>query len=173
MFGYLFGYLIFGCGILHESASKFKEMVFDRFGFEVDVHEFPESTKTAEGAADAIGCDVSQIGKNIVMKVEDDLVVIVTSGSNRVSEEKLGSFLNVSSADIRTAGPEEIKDKTGWSIGGVPPFCHDEEVMVILDKTLMGFDTVWTAAGTPNTVFPISSKKLKEFADAEVAEVAE
>ncbi|MFW5902995.1 MAG: YbaK/EbsC family protein [archaeon] len=156
---------------MHETALKFKEQVLEEYEFEIDVHKFPEGTKTAKGAAKAIGCNVSQIGKNIVMKVEDDLVVVITSGSNRVSEKKLANIFNVSDSNVRTANPNEIKEKTGWSIGGVPPFCHKEKIKVLLDEKLTEFEEVWTAAGTPNTVFPISPQKLIEFSNAEVADI--
>lgn len=158
---------------MHETANEFKELVLEEYNFEVDIHEFPEGTKTARDAAKAIGCDVAQIAKSIVMKADDELVIVITSGENRVSEKKLGSILDVPPNKVNTAPPEEIKEKTGWSIGGVPPFCHKNNIKVLLDETLTQFNQIWAASGTPNTVFPIKSNKLKDFSNAKKAKVAE
>jgi prolyl-tRNA editing enzyme YbaK/EbsC (Cys-tRNA(Pro) deacylase) len=156
---------------MHERAAEFRKRARDEYDFRVDVHEFPEGTKTAEDAADAVGCDVAQIASSIVMRAGADLVVVVTSGANRVSEAKLADLRGVAEAAVSTADADEIRDALGWSIGGVPPFCHDGDLPVYLDETLAEFETVWAAAGTPEAVFPVDPETLREYADADVADV--
>ncbi|WP_128478181.1 YbaK/EbsC family protein [Halorussus pelagicus] len=158
---------------MHERAAEFADRARRRHDFEVDVEEFPEGTKTAADAADAIGCDVAQIASSIAMRADDCLVVVVTSGANRVSETKLADRLGLAEDDVAIADAGEIKAALGWSIGGVPPFCHDADVPVFLDRTLTEFETVWAAAGTPEAVFPIAPDELRELSGAEVADVAE
>jgi len=158
---------------MHETAAQFGERALDRYGFEVEVHEFPEGTKTAADAADAIGCDVAQIASSIVMLVDGELVVSVTSGANRVSEAKLASAVGAPRSEVGTASPGEIKETLGWTIGGVPPFCHDTEVTVVMDETLLEHETVWAAAGTPDAVFPVAPERLRELSGAEPVDVAE
>jgi len=158
---------------MHETAARFGERALDRYGFKIEVHEFPAGTKTAADAADAIGCDVAQIASSIVMLVGGDLVVSVTSGANRVNEEKLASAVGTPRSDVRTASPDEIKETLGWTIGGVPPFCHDTEVPVVMDETLLKHETVWAAAGTPDAVFAITPERLQELSGAEPVDVAE
>lgn len=158
---------------MHPRAEEFAERAMETYGFEVDVHEFPEGTKTAADAAEAIGCDVTEIASSIVFLADDEPVVVVTSGANRVSEEKLAEALDVAEESVSIADPETIKDALGWSIGGVPPFCHDSDVPVLLDETLTEYETVWGAAGTPMAVFPIAPETLRELADAKPADVAE
>lgn len=158
---------------MHPRAEEFRRVADEQYGFEVDVHEFPEGTKTAADAAEAIGCEVAQIASSIVFVADGEVVVSVTSGANRVSEARLADELGVDPADVRTANADEIKETLGWSIGGVPPFCHETAVPVLFDETLAEFDTVWAAAGTPETVFPISPDDLREYADARTAAVAE
>lgn len=158
---------------MHERAATFRDQAKDEYGFSVDIHEFPEGTKTATDAAAAIGCDVAQIASSIVFNVDDDVVVVVTSGANRVDETKLATALDRDGAAISTASPETIKETLGWSIGGVPPFCHDNPVPVLFDETLTEHDTVWAAAGTPKAVFPISPSDLLSFSGATVAAIAE
>jgi prolyl-tRNA editing enzyme YbaK/EbsC (Cys-tRNA(Pro) deacylase) len=157
---------------MHPRAVEFTERARDELGVDVDAHEFPEGTKTAEDAAEAIGCDVAQIASSIAM-VADQLVVVVTSGANRVSEQRLATLRDVDPEDVRMAEADEIKETLGWSIGGVPPFLHDTAVPVYLDETLTEFETVWAAAGTPQAVFPVSPDRIRELADATVANVAQ
>jgi prolyl-tRNA editing enzyme YbaK/EbsC (Cys-tRNA(Pro) deacylase) len=158
---------------MHERAEEFADRARREYDFEVEIKEFPEGTKTAEDAAEAIGCDVAQIASSIAMRADDTLIVAVTSGANRVSEAKLADLRGLDEADVAMADAGEIKAALGWSIGGVPPFCHDAEVPVYLDETLTKFETVWAAAGTPEAVFPIDPEELKDLSGAEVADVAE
>ncbi|NHN58751.1 MULTISPECIES: YbaK/EbsC family protein [Halorussus] len=158
---------------MHRRAQEFADRAAREYDFEVDVEEFPEGTKTAADAADAVGCDVAQIASSIAMRADDRLVVVVTSGANRVSEAKLADLLDLDEADVEMADAGEIKAALGWSIGGVPPFCHDADVPVFLDETLAEFGTVWAAAGTPEAVFPIDPDRLQELSGAKAVDVAE
>jgi len=155
---------------MHERAVAFSERAADQYGLDIEVQEFPEGTKTAADAAEAVGCELGQIASAIGL-VADQLVVVVTSGANRVDTRKLSTLRGVHTA--RMAEPDEISETLGWSIGGVPPFCHDTAVPVYMDETLTGYETVWAAAGTPEAVFPISPERIIECADATVADIAE
>jgi len=158
---------------MHDRAAEFRTRANDEFGFEVDVHEFPEGTKTAKDAAAAVGCDVAQIASGIVVSAGDGLVVVVTSGANRVSMAKLAAERGLDERDVGMADADDIKATLGWSIGGVPPFCHDSEVPVYMDETLLDHERVWAAAGTPEAVFPIDPDTLREYAGAKPLDVAE
>ncbi|MFQ3320914.1 MAG: prolyl-tRNA editing enzyme YbaK/EbsC (Cys-tRNA(Pro) deacylase) [Natronomonas sp.] len=158
---------------MHPRAREFEQRAHEAFGIDVDVHEFPEGTKTAADAAEAIGCDIAQIASGIVLSADDDLVVVVTSGANRVTFGKLAALLDVPESSVSMADADDIKETLGWSIGGVPPFCHETDVPVFLDETLTEFEEVWAAAGTPEAVFPIAPDALQELAGARVADVAE
>ncbi len=155
---------------MHERAAAFRQQAAESFDIDVDVHEFPEGTKTAEDAAAVVGCDLAQIASALAF-VADQLVVVVTSGANRVDTAKLGALRDAD--DARMATPDEVSSTLGWSIGGVPPFCHDTAVPVYLDETLTDHETVWAAAGTPEAVFPIHPDDIAEHADAEVVDVVE
>ncbi|QSW98669.1 YbaK/EbsC family protein [Haloterrigena alkaliphila] len=145
----------------------------EAYGFDPAVEEFPEGTKTAADAADAVGCDVAQIASSLVFDVDGSLAVSVTSGANRVDEGALGRAFEAPADAVSMADAGRITDELGWSIGGVPPFCHDRPVPVIVDETLLEFGTVWAAAGTPEAVFPIDPDELRRYADGEPAAVAE
>jgi len=157
---------------MHERAAEFAERASEEHGVDVEVHEFDEGTKTARDAADAVGCDVAQIASSIVVVVDGDQpVVVVTSGANRVDLDKVAVYRD--GVDARMAEADEVKEATGWSIGGVPPFCHATDVPVLLDETLLDHDEVWAAAGTPTAVWPIDPERLRAVAGAEPAAVAE
>jgi prolyl-tRNA editing enzyme YbaK/EbsC (Cys-tRNA(Pro) deacylase) len=156
---------------MHPRAEAFASAARDRDGFDPDVREFPEGTKTAADAADAIGCDVAQIASSIAVSTSDGLVVVVTSGANRVDLDRVAELVDAGSASLADA--EEVKESLGWSIGGVPPFYHERDVPVYVDETLLEWDEVWAAAGTPSAVFPIDPERLRVMADAEPANVAE
>ena len=158
---------------MHPRAEEFSRRATDEHGFDVEVYEFPEGTKTAEDAAEAVGCDVAQIASGIVLSAGDGLVVVVTSGANRVDEAKVADLVGVASGDVSMGDPDDIKATLGWSIGGVPPFCYESDVPVFVDETLSEHEEVWAAAGTPEAVFPIAPDRLRDVAGATVADIAE
>ena len=86
-------------------------------------------------------------------------------------EDRLAAHLGADA--VTMADPELVREATGYGIGGVPPFCHDQRIPVFVDRTLVGFDTVWAAAGTPKAVFPIDPDDLLAAADASPVDVAE
>lgn len=158
---------------MHSRAAEFCDRCRTRFGFDPEVKEFPEGTKTAADAAEAIGCDVAQIASSIAIDVDESLIVVITSGANRVD---LGEVARLRSTDedlVSMADAETVKETLGWTIGGVPPFLHETDVPVYLDTTLCDYETVWAAAGTPEAVFPIAPRRLRELAGATLATVAE
>ncbi|MFC7072710.1 YbaK/EbsC family protein [Halovenus rubra] len=155
---------------MNERVAAFGERAATEYGLDIEAEEFPEGTKTAQDAATAIDCEVAQIASSIVFMV-DTVVVVVTSGANTVDTRKLSALRGVH--DARMAEPEEVRKATGYAIGGVPPFCHDEELPVYLDEELTDFETVWAAAGTPEAVFPITPEEIIEDAGAKVVDVTE
>ena len=127
-------------------------------GLEVQPHRFPEGAKTAVDAANAIGCDVAQIVKSLVFMADDRPVMAFTSGANRVDEAKLASL--VGAGAVRRATPEEARSATGFAVGGTPPFGHPERLTCLVDHDLLAWDEIWAAAGTPDSVFPLTPADL-------------
>jgi prolyl-tRNA editing enzyme YbaK/EbsC (Cys-tRNA(Pro) deacylase) len=156
---------------MHPRAEEFAECAAAEHGIEVVVEEFDEGTKTAEDAAAVVDCDVAQIASGLVFAADGDPVMVITSGANRVNEDRLAAHLGADAVEM--ADPELVRAATGYGIGGVPPFCHERHVPVLLDPTLRQFDEVWAAAGTPQAVFPIDPDELVAAADATPADVTE
>ena len=132
--------------------------------------EFSESTRTAEEAARAIGTTVERIVKSLVFAAADQPVLALVSGGNRVAIARLAEALG---ASVRRADAELVRAATGFAIGGVPPLGHATELTVLLDEDLLRYDLVYAAAGTPNTVFPITPEELLRVTGARVVALKE
>jgi len=141
---------------------KASRRLFDSVDLDAQVHHFPEGTKTAEDAANAIGCPVAAIVKSLVFMVEDDPVVALVPGDLRLDTDKLSTVAG--GGAVRRASLDQVREATGYAAGGTPPFGHARQLRVFADPALQRNDPVWAAAGTPTTVFPISISDLDRLA---------
>ncbi len=142
-------------------------------GLVIEVREYPDDgARTAEDAANAVGCTVDQIVKSMIFAAKTDdrseLVLALTAGSNKVDPAALAALAGADRCG--RADPEDVRAATGYAIGGVPPFGHKNELRTWLDPHLLTFDEVWGAAGTPRHVFPIAPDRLVELTGAVAAE---
>ena len=134
---------------------------------EVRVEEFPEGTPTAKDAARAVGCELGQIVKSVILVDGDEPLLCLCAGDRRVAIDRLGE-------DVRMARANEVRDITGYAIGGVPPLGHDRPIRTLADRSLTRFDVVWCAAGTPNALFGAPLDDLLAAIDGvEVADIGE
>lgn len=134
------------------------------------VSTFPEGTRTAVDAAAAIGCEVAQIVKSLVFRLESGApLLVVASGSNRVDERKLEGLVG---EPVGKADAAFVREATGFAIGGVPPAGHPAPVTTLVDEDLLAHEEVWAAAGTPRTVFPLTPAELVAMTSGRVADVA-
>ena len=136
---------------------------------DIKINDFDEFTHTAIQAATALKCDVSQIAKSLIFKTESGKpVLIIASGSNRVDTTKIAKLLGES---ISKADANFVKEKTSYTIGGVPPFAFPENIIIIIDEDLLKFDTIWASAGTNNSVFSITPDNLVKISQGQVADI--
>jgi prolyl-tRNA editing enzyme YbaK/EbsC (Cys-tRNA(Pro) deacylase) len=149
------------------AVQRFEREAQER-GLSLEVHEFPQGTKTAEAAARAVGCEVGQIVKSLVFMADAQPFVALTSGANRADTDRLAEALGVEA--VRRADPDEARQATGFAIGGTPPFGYPQPVRVLMDRDLLGYEVVWAAAGTPQAVFPIAPDQLVQASGAEPTE---
>ena len=127
------------------------------------VREFPQGTRTAADAAAAIGCEVGAICKSLVFRVGDEPLLVIASGANRVDEARFGAV---------KADAAFVREHTGYAIGGVPPYGHPRTLRTIVDEDLLAYTTVWAAAGTPSSVFPLAPDELVRRTGASVERVS-
>lgn len=151
--------------VRHPTVQRFQERLTE-LGLQAHVHELAASTRTAAEAADAVGVEVGQIVKSLVFVDGDGPVLCLCAGDRRVDTTKLG-------ADVRQATGDEVREATGFAIGGVPPLGHERPVRTVVDSSLLRFPTVWCAAGTPHAVFSVSTEALiAAIPDAAVQDVS-
>lgn len=117
-----------------------------------------------------MGATLGQIVKSLVFTAGGDPLLVIASGSNRVSTAKVGAIVG---AAVERADAELVKRATGFSIGGVPPVAHARPLRILVDRDLLGYDEVWAAAGMPNAVFPIAPDELVRVTGGEPADVRE
>jgi Cys-tRNA(Pro) deacylase len=141
----------------------------ERLGLEIEVRVFPQGTRTAEDAAAAVECDVAQIVKSLVFVVDDQPVVALVGGADRLDERKLAEAAG--GTTVRRANADEVRAATGYAVGGVPPFGYTTPLRCFVDDALLAHDVVWAAAGTPTHVFASEPHALAAVANAEVVEI--
>lgn len=153
-----------------QSAKTFQDSL-NNLGLCCKVLEFSSSTKTAIDAANSLACEVAQIVKSIIFKTKntEKPVLVLASGPNRINEKQIELLVD---EKIVKADADFVKQVTGFVIGGVPPICHKTRIeFIFIDKSLLKFDEVWAAAGTPNAVFCIKSNDLLNHVEGKVIEI--
>jgi Cys-tRNA(Pro) deacylase len=138
-------------------------------GVDVQPRRFPEGTKTAQDAANAIGVAVGQIVKSLVFAVDGVVLMAYVSGANQLDEKKLAAAAG--GMKCSRVDADAVREATGFPIGGVPPFGHSTKLRIFIDPDLLQFDEVWAAAGTWNDVFPINPSDLQRVTNGVVVEI--
>jgi prolyl-tRNA editing enzyme YbaK/EbsC (Cys-tRNA(Pro) deacylase) len=141
-------------------------------GLATEVKELAASTRTAQEAAAAVGCEVAQIVKSLVFRKTGSggALLALVSGTNRASEARLAALAG---EPVARADADFVREHTGFAIGGVPPLGHKEPLAVLIDRHLVSFPVVWAAAGSPNAVFAVSPADLQRITAGQVADLAE
>lgn len=144
---------------LTKSARRVQDALATK-GLDFKVIELDESTRTAQDAATAIGCEVAQIIKSLLFCTADthQPLLVLTSGVNRVNEKTITHYVG---EKIKKADADFTREVTGYAIGGIPPLGHKSEIKTIIDEDLLHYDELWAAAGTPNAVFCLKSSSLQ------------
>jgi prolyl-tRNA editing enzyme YbaK/EbsC (Cys-tRNA(Pro) deacylase) len=154
---------------LSASAQKVQDALSAR-GMTLQVVELPGSTRTAQEAAQAIGCDVGQIVKSLVFKGKRSAkpVLVIASGGNRVNEQKIEALIG---EPLGKADADFVRQQTGFVIGGVPPVGHNQPLLTYVDADLLQYSEIWAAAGTPHAVFRLTPQELCELTGGDVLEL--
>ncbi len=155
---------------MHATTQKFYDKAAEQ-GFTLDILEYEETTRSAQEAADAIGCRVGQIVKSLCFAVNDAPVMALVSGDNQLDTKKLAGLMGVGRKRVKRATPEMVREATGFAIGGVPPFGHDQQMTCFIDDHLLTFPEIWAAAGTPNAVFRTSVAQLQQATGGKIADL--
>ena len=131
----------------------------DQSGLPLEVVELPKSTRTAQEAADAVGCDLGQIVKSLIFRGTDSNrpILVLVSGSNRVDLDRVSEVMG---EPVQMADADFVREQTGFSIGGVAPVGLPDSIRTLIDQDLLQYQTIWAAAGTPRSIFSLSPGDL-------------
>ena len=157
--------------IIDKEPVKRVERVISKFNSKLKVIVLNTTAKTANEAANSLKCDVGAIVKSLLFRDEESFFICLVAGDKRCSLNKLKKILK--KKDVSMANADEVKEKTGFSIGGVAPVGHIKKLDVLIDKSLMRFENVFAAAGHPNCIFKINYNDLVKITNGSEKEIIE
>ena len=157
--------------ILEKEPVKRVQDFITQFDHKLKVLVLETTARTAKDAAESLGCEVGAIVKSLVFRADDNFLICLVAGDKRCSLNKLKKVIN--KKDVCMANADEVKTYTGFSIGGVAPIAHLKKLNILIDKSLGRFQSVFAAAGHPNSIFKIEYNQLVQMAKGEVKEIAE
>lgn len=140
-------------------------------GIATDIIVHAEPTHSSQAAADVLGIDVAQIAKSVIFRTQtsDRVVLVIASGANRVNEQRVVAEIGEA---IGKASAAFVKERTGFTIGGVAPVGHLTAPITLFDESLLLFEVIYPAAGHPNTGFAVAPRALATAAGAKVCAIA-
>lgn len=128
-------------------------------GMTGEITALADSARSAKEAADALGIEVGQVASSIVFKLDDESpLLVITSGRHKVDTELVAKELNQSK--LHRVDADYVKEKSGFSIGGVSPIGWVSQATILIDLALNDYDVLWAAAGHPHSVFPTTYAEL-------------
>jgi prolyl-tRNA editing enzyme YbaK/EbsC (Cys-tRNA(Pro) deacylase) len=154
---------------LSASAQRVQDILRE-LGYPFTVLESETHTRTAQEAADLVGCELGQIVKSLIFKGAQTgkPILVLTSGPNRVDEARISQY---AAEPISRADPEFVRAVTGFAIGGIPPVGHNQPMETYLDEDLLQHQAIWAAGGTPNSLFELTPTALQQMTGGDVATV--
>ena len=157
--------------LLDKEPVKRAEKFLKNFDQSLEVLVLENSARTAQDAATALACDVGAIVKSLLFRTESTFILCLVAGDKRCSLNKLKKIKD--KKDISMATPEDVKTQTGYTIGGVSPIGHLEDIEIIIDNSLERFNELFAAAAHPNCVFKINYNDIQKITNGKVEDIIE
>ena len=157
--------------LLNKEPVKRVQDFIAQFDPKLKVLSLNTTARTAKDAAESLGCEIGAIVKSLVFRANDTFLICLVAGDKRCSLNKLKKV--ISKKDVCMANAEEVKTNTGFSIGGVAPIAHLKKLNILIDQSLGRFQSVFAAAGHPNSIFKIEYSQLAQMTKGEVKEIIE
>ena len=157
--------------IFYKEPVKRVEKLLKEYNSNLNVISLNSSARTALEAASSLNCKVGAIVKSLLFKTENTFTLCLVSGDKKASLNKIKKTLNIKDASMASAN--EVKDVTGFTIGGVSPIGHLHKINIYIDNSLERFDELYAAAGHPNCVFKINFNDLKKITKGLIEEITE
>ena len=156
---------------LNKEPVKRAKEALKKFNTEIKVIELEQTARTANDAANSLNTEVGSIVKSLLFRNEGKFLLCLVSGDKRCSLNKLKKIFN--SKDLSMASPDEVKNQTGYTIGGVSPVGHKNKLEILVDESLNRFKNLYAAAGHPNCIFKINFDELLNLTNGTVKDIVE
>ena len=157
--------------LLNKEPVKRVQSILSNFDPEKKVLVLDNSARTALEAASSLGCEIGAIVKSLLFKTENSFTLCLIAGDKKASLNKIKKTLNIK--DVSMASAEDVKNITGYTIGGVSPIGHLNKVDIFIDNSLERFTSLFAAAGHPNCVFEINFTDLQKITNGSTREMTE
>ncbi len=157
--------------LLNKEPVKRAEKALKEFDETLSVTELENTARTAVDAAKSLNCEVGAIVKSLLFKNGDNYFLCLVSGDKKCSLNKLKKFFN--SKDLSMASPNDVKEQTGYTIGGVSPIGHTNSLQILVDSSLNRFKDLFAAAGHPNCIFKINFDDLIKITNGSIEDIIE
>ena len=157
--------------LLDKEPVKRVQCVLSNFDSAKKVIVLNTSARTALEAASSLGCEVGAIVKSLLFKTENFFILCLVAGDKKASLNKIKKTLNIK--DTSMASADDVKNITGYTIGGVSPIGHLNKIDIFIDYSLERFSSVYAAAGHPNCVFEISFTDLQKITNGSIKDIIE
>ena len=157
--------------LLEKEPVKRAEKSIKEYNSEMSVIVLDSSAKTAIEAASSLGCEVGAIVKSLLFKTENTFTLFLVSGDKKASLNKIKKTLNINDASM--ASPDDVKNITGYTIGGVSPVGHLNKIEIFIDHSLARFENLYAAAGHPNCVFKTNFDDLQKITNGFIKDITQ
>ena len=157
--------------LLNKEPVKRAEKSIKEYNSEMSVIVLDSSAKTAIEAASSLGCEVGAIVKSLLFKTENNFTLFLVSGDKKASLNKIKKTLNIKDASM--ASPDDVKNITGYTIGGVSPVGHLNKIEILIDHSLARFENLYAAAGHPNCVFKTNFDDLQKITNGFIKDITQ
>ena len=157
--------------LLDKEPVKRVQSILSNFDPKKKVVVLDNSARTALEAASSLGCEIGAIVKSLLFRTENSFTLCLVAGDKKASLNKIKKTLNIK--DVSMASAEDVKNITGYTIGGVSPIGHLNKVDIFIDNSLERFTSLFAAAGHPNCVFEINFTNLQKITNGSIREITE
>ena len=157
--------------LLDKEPVKRVEKILREFDSSQKVIVLNTSARTALEAASSLSCEVGAIVKSLLFKAENSYVLCLVAGDKKASLNKIKKTLKIK--DVSMASADEVKDITGYTIGGVSPVGHLKKIDILIDNSLERFTSLYAAAGHPNCIFKSNFLDLQKITNGTTKEITE
>ena len=157
--------------LLNKEPVQRVQRILTEFNSNIEVIELNSSARTALEAASSLGCEVGAIIKSLLLKTEQNFTLCLVAGDKKASLNKIKKILK--KKDVSMASANDVKNITGFTIGGVSPIGHLNKIDILIDHSLERFNQLFAAAGHPNCIFKISFKDLSKITKGSIQELVE